>query len=131
MWFYVQNESPSLPRRSTGSPVKKDSWNSKEGSVGQINFLLGEIDLLKKDHQISGASVIAHWSLRKIQPLQQRVNLGFQFIGEKDPTTYTQFRISHGDLKRWVERLLKNVVSEAKIGGTLKAGRHPREVFLE
>ena len=124
MWFYVQNESPSLPRRSTGSPVKKDSWNSREGSVGQINFLLGEIDLLKKDHQISGASVIAHRSD------QQRVNLGFQFIGEKDPTRYTQFRISHDDLKHRVNRLLKNVAGEAKIGGTFRARRRPREVSL-
>jgi len=130
MWFYIHNQSPSLPRRSAGRLVKKDSWNSRGGNIDQVNFLLGEIDLLMKDHQISGAFVIAHWSLRRIQPLQQRVNLGFQFIGEKDPTRYTQFRISHDDLKHRVNRLLKNVAGEAKIGGTFRARRRPREVSL-
>jgi len=41
------------------------------GFVDQVNFLLGEIDLLKKKNKISGASMVAHWSLRRIQPLQQ------------------------------------------------------------
>ena len=130
MWFYVRNKSSSLPRRSAGPPVKRVSWNSKGGNVDQVNFLLGEIGLLKKTHQINGASVIVHWSIRRIQPLQRRVHLGFQFIGETDPTRYTQFKISNADVKRRVERLLKNVVGEPRIGGTFKAGRRPREVLF-
>ena len=47
-------------------PVKKPSWNLKGGNVDQVNFLVGEIERLKVDHQICGASVIAHWSMRRI-----------------------------------------------------------------
>jgi len=93
MWFYVRNESSSLPRRTPGPPVKKPSWNSEGGNVDQINFLLGEIGRLKADHQISGASVIVHWMLERIQPLQRRVHFGFQYMGETDPTRYTRSKI--------------------------------------
>ena len=77
MWFYVRNLSSSLPLRTPESPVKKPSWNSRGGRADQVNFLLGEIERLKADHQITGASVIVHWILRRVQPLQQWVHLGF------------------------------------------------------
>ena len=66
LWFYVENQAPAFPRRSAGPPIKRASWNSRGGNVDQVNYLLGEIDLLKKNHQISGASVVAHWSLWRI-----------------------------------------------------------------
>jgi len=131
LWFYVENQAPAFPRRSAGPPIKRASWNSRGGNVDQVNCLLGEIDLLKKNHQISGASVVAHWSLWRIQPLQQQVHLGFQFIGEKDPTRFTRFKISNADLKRRVDRLLKDVVGVANIRGTFKASKRPREVLFE
>ena len=77
MWFYIGNLSSSIPTRTLGPRVKKSNWNSKGSGGDQVNFLLGEIERLKADHQICGASVIASWSLRQIQPLQWRVNLGF------------------------------------------------------
>ena len=69
MWFYVRNMSSFLPLRTPGPPVKKSSWNSRGGNVDQVNFLLGEIERLKADHQICDASVITHWMLQWIQPL--------------------------------------------------------------
>ena len=123
LWFYVENLVPSLSPRSSGPPVKRATWNSRGGNLDQVNFLLGEIDLLKRENRISGASVVADWSLRRIHPLQ--------FTGEKDPTRYTRFKISHVDLKRQVDRLLKGVTGETRMKGTFKAGRHPREVLFE
>ena len=73
--------------------MKKSNWNSKGRGGDQVNFLLGEIERLKTEHQICGASVIAHWSMRRIQPLQQQVNLGFQYTGEADPSRYTRTKI--------------------------------------
>ena len=109
--------------------MKKPSWNSSGGNVDQVNFLLGEIEKLKMDHPISGASVIAHWSLWRIQPLQQRVHLGIQYV-ETDPSRYTRSKITDVELKHRVERLLKNVVGEVGIRGSFGAGRRPREVLL-
>ena len=113
--------------------MKKLNWNSKGSRGDQINFLLGEIERLKADHQICGASVTAHWLLRRIQPLQRRVNLGFQYTGEADPSRYTRTKISDDDLKdRVLEQLelLKNVPGTANVAGTFSDVRRPREVLF-
>ena len=86
---------------------------------------------MKADHQTSGASIIAHWSMRRIQPLQQRTHLGFQYTGETDPSRFSRSKITEDKLKEWVTRLLKNVVETANIVGTFRAGRRPREVPLQ
>jgi len=130
MWFYVRNLSSSFPLRTPGPPVKKSSWNSRGDSADQVNFLLGEIERLKADHRITGASVIVHWTLRRIQPLQRRVLLGFQYTGEEDPTRFTQAKIYEDELKDRVAGLLKNVVWKPSLSGTFRAGKRPREVLL-
>jgi hypothetical protein len=60
MWFYLRNLSSSLPLRTPGPPMKRPSWNSRGGRADQVNFLLGDIEGLKADHQITGASVVVH-----------------------------------------------------------------------
>ena len=85
---------------------------------------------MKADHQICGASVIAHWSMRRIQPQQRRVNLGFQYIGEADPSRYTRSKISGDDLNDRVFELLKNVPGTANVAGTFSAVRCPQEVLF-
>jgi hypothetical protein len=52
MWFYVRNLSSSLPLRTPGPPMKRPSWNSKGGRADQMNFLLGEIEVLKADTRL-------------------------------------------------------------------------------
>src|SRR6185369_10919668 len=127
MWFYIRNLSSSLPTRTPGPPVKKSSWNSKGSGGHQVNFLLEEIERLKADHQICGASVVAHWSMRRIQPLQRRVHLGFQYTGGADPSRYSRSKIIEDDLKDRVLGLLKNVAGTTNIAGTFSAGRRPRD----
>jgi len=111
-------------------PVKKPSWNSRGGNVDQVNFLLGEIERVKADHRICGASEIAHWSMQRIQPLQQRIRLGFQYTGGADPSRYTRTKISEDDLKDQVLELLKNVPGMANVARTFIAARRPREVLF-
>ena len=93
MRFYIRNLSSSLPLRTPGPPVKKSSWNSKGSKGDQVNFLLGEIEKLKADHQITGASVVAHWAIRRVLPLQRRVHFAFEYIGEEDPPRYSWEKI--------------------------------------
>ena len=130
MWFYIENLSSSLPPRTPGPPVKKPNWNSKGSGGDQVNFLLGEIERLKAEHQICGASVITNWSMRRIQPLQRRVHFGFQYEGETDPSHYTRTKITEDDLKDQVLELLKNVPETANVAETFNAARRPWEVLL-
>ena len=121
MWFYDRNLSSSLPLRTPGPPVKRPIWNSMGGNVDQVHFLLGEIEGLKSEHQITGASVVAHWSIRRVQPLQQRVHLAFDYTGEEDPTRYTQEKISEDDLENRVAAVLKNVDWSPSLSGGLQS----------
>ena len=50
MWFYVRDDPSSLPRRTAGPRVKRASWNSRGGHIDQVNFLLEEIEILKKEY---------------------------------------------------------------------------------
>ena len=118
------------PGSDTTPPVKKPSWNSRGDNSDQVNFLLGEIERLKADHRISGASVIVHWTLRRVQPLQRWVHLGFQYTREEDPTRYTRAKISKDELKDRVAELLKNIVWKPSLSGTFRAGWRPWEVLL-
>ena len=68
--------------------------------------------------------------MRRIQPLQQRVHLGFQYTGEEDPSRYTRTKISEDDLKDRVLELLKNMPGTANVAGTFSAVRRPREVLF-
>ena len=85
---------------------------------------------MKADHQITSASVIVHWILRRIQPLQQWVHFGFQYTGEEDPTRYSRAKISEDELKDPVAGLLKNGIWMLSLSGTFRAGMRPREVLL-
>ena len=130
MWFYIRNLSSSLPLRTPGPPVKKSSWNSKGSGGDQVDFLLGEIEKLKADHQICSASVIVHWSMWRIQPLQRRAHLGFQYTGGADPSRYSRSKITEDDMKDRVLELQKNVLETANVARTFSAARRPREVLF-
>ena len=74
--------------------------------------------------------MIASWTMHRIQPLQRRVNLGFQYAGEVDPSRYTQSKITEDDPKNRVLGLLKNVPETANVVVTFSAVRRPREVLF-
>ena len=74
-----------------------------------MNCLLREIEVLKMEHQVTGASVVAHWTIRRVQPLQRRVHLAFEYTGEEDPTRYAWEKIFEDDLENQVAALLKNI----------------------
>ena len=98
--------------------------------MDQVNFLHGEIEVLKAEHQITGASVVAHWTIRRVQPLQRRVHLAFEYTGEEDPTRYSREKISEDDLEVRVAALLKTVEWRPSLSGAFRAGRRPWEVLL-
>ena len=68
--------------------------------------------------------------MQRIQPLQQRIRLGFQYTGGAVPSRYSRSKITEDDLKDRVMQLLKNVAGTANNAGTFSAGRRPREVLL-
>ena len=74
--------------------------------------------------------MVAHWTIRRVQPLQRWVHLAFEYVGEEDPTRYTREKISEDDLEVRVAALLKNVDWRPSLSGAFRAGRRPQEVLF-
>jgi len=123
-WFYIENQAPALPARTPGPPVPKPSWNSMSENLIQINDLLDEIDHLKKK-KLTGASVVANWMCRQIQPLQQQTNFGFVYTSEDDPSRFTPDKITQADALWRVCRVLDGVDEAPVCGGDFCLNKRP------
>ena len=66
--------------------------------------------------------------MRRIQPLQQRKYLGFDYTGEDDPSRFTPDKISHAYALRRVCRVLDGVDVMPVCGGDFQLNKRPREV---
>ena len=92
-----------------------------------MNQLLDIIDHLKK-MKITGASVVGNWAMRRIQLLQKRANLGYDYTGEDDPSRLDSKKISKIDALRLVSRVLDGVEARPVLGEDFWHGSRPREV---
>ena len=95
--------------------------------LAQVNELLDMIDHLKK-MKITGASVVGNWVMRRIQPLQKRANLGYEYTGEGDPSCLDSKKISDADALRLVSRVLDGVEARPVLGEDFRHNSRPREV---
>ena len=69
------------------------------------------------------------WMKQRIQPLQARDSLGFQYQGTTDPLRFSQEEISNDVVFSRVQRLLKNVKKIPVVPGTFSAANPPNQVL--
>ena len=77
-WLYIENQWMTLPAITPGPPIQRPEWNKKPVDVSQIPELLDRIAILRQKH-IIGDVVVFDWMKRRIQPLQARETLGFEY----------------------------------------------------
>ena len=70
------------------------------------------------------------WMKRRIQPLQARESLGFQYRGTTDPSRYSKEEISDDEAFSRVQQLLKNVKKILVVPDTFSAAS-PRKQVLD
>jgi hypothetical protein len=65
----------------------RPEWNTElsRGDMDQVNQLLAIITA-HKEIGATGASVMFSFFKHRIQPIQQRHTLGFEYIGAEDPS---------------------------------------------
>ena len=93
-WFYVENQGKTLPTIAHGPPIIQVEWLKKPLDTSQISELLKLIANLKQN-RITGEAVAFDWMKRRIQPLQARVNFGFEYQGTSDPLRCSDKEISN------------------------------------
>jgi hypothetical protein len=86
-WFYIENHAPKLLAKSNNPPVVRPEWNLElfRGDMDQVEELLDIIEAHKMTG-VTGASVMFSFFKRRVQPIQQRHRLGFEYTGSEDPS---------------------------------------------
>ena len=74
--------------------------------------------------------VMFDWMKRRIQPLQARESLGFQYQGTTDPSRYSKEEISDDITFSRVQRLLRNVKKIPVVPDTFFAANPPKQVLI-
>jgi hypothetical protein len=84
-WFYTENHAPQLPEKSGKPLVVRPEWNTElpKADLDQVDELLAII-AAQKEIGVIGASAMFSFFKHRIQPLQQRHTLGFEYIGTED-----------------------------------------------
>ena len=77
-WFYVENQSGCFPPITLGPPIQWPEWNKKPVDESQVSELLERIAVLRQN-MLTGEPVVFGRMKRRIQPLQARESLGFQY----------------------------------------------------
>ena len=78
---------------------------------------------------LTGEAVIFDWMKRRIQPLQARESLGFQYQGTTDSSRYSMEEISDDVAFSRVQRLLKKVKKIPVFPGTFSTANPPKQVL--
>jgi len=78
---------------------------------------------------LTGEAVLFDWMKRRIQPLQARESLGFQYQGTTDPSRYSKEEISDDIAFSRVQRLLRNVKKILVVPGAFSAVNPPKQVL--
>ena len=68
---------------------------------------------------------------RRIQPLQARESLGFQYQGTTDSSRYSKEEISDEEVFSRVQRLLRNVKKIPVVPNTFSAANPPKQVLIK
>jgi hypothetical protein len=110
LWFYIENHAPPLPTKSSKPPVVRGEWNLEPSGMEmiQVKELLEAIDALKKEG-VTGASVMFSFYKRRVQPIQQRCNLGFEYTGPADPSRMCTEEVPDEVALQRVQRVLLDV----------------------
>lgn len=77
-----------------------------------IQELLNMIQARKRDG-LTGAVVIRDFVSRRIHPLKQRSNFGFEYLGTRDPSRSSPKELSEEEVLERVKHLLKDAMASA------------------
>ena len=128
-WFYVENQWESVPTITPSPPIQWPEWNKKPVDKSQLPELLARIaDLRQKN--VTGEAVMFDWMKRRIQPLQAREMLGFQYQGTTDSSRYSEEEISDEEVFSRVQRLLREVKKIPIVHDTFSAASPLKQVLI-
>jgi hypothetical protein len=130
-WFYIENHAPHLPTKSNRPPVIRGEWNLEPsgGEMDQVKELLDVIEAQKKKG-VTGASVMFAFYKRRVQPIQQRHRLGFEYTGPADPSRMCAEDLPDEVVLQRVQRVLLDVDAVPYVPTLFSARNPPKPVSI-
>jgi hypothetical protein len=130
-WFYIDNHAPQLPAKSNNPPVVRPEWNLElsRGDMDQVEELLVIIEV-QKMMGVTGASVMFSFFKRRVQPIQQRHRLGFEYTDSADPSRMCEEELSDEAALLRVERVLLDVDAVPYMPKLFSARNPPKPVSI-
>jgi hypothetical protein len=95
--------------------------------MDQVNELLALI-ASHKEIGVTSASVMLSFFKRRIQPIQQRHTLGFEYIGAEDPSQMCAEELTNDAVLIRVKRVLLDVNTVPYVPELFSAQNHPEPV---
>src|SRR6187551_3175797 len=104
------NHSSSCPEKDGWYPRNQANWNSRPTAeeAKDVPAMLKRVQILK-DKGLTGVGITFSFMKRRIQPLQERVNLGFQYEGVSDPSRIVPEDISDETVLMRLNRMFTGV----------------------
>jgi hypothetical protein len=130
-WFYIENHAPQLPAKSNRPPVVRPEWNLEpsSGDMDQVRELLDIIEA-QKMKGVTGASVMFSFFKRRVQPIQQRHRLGFEYTGTADPSRMCAEELSDEAALQRVQRVLLDVDAMPYVPKLFSTRNPPKPVSI-
>jgi hypothetical protein len=109
----------------------RPEWNTElsRGDLDQVDELLAII-VAHKEIGVTGASVMFSFFKRRIQPIQQRHTLGFEYIGAEDPSRMYAEELTDDAVLNWVKRVLLDMNAVPYVLELFSAHNPPKPVRI-
>ena len=109
------------------SPIQWPKWNMKPVDESQVPELLEQIVILRQNN-LTREVIMFNWMRRRIQSLQARETLGFQYQGTADSSRYSEEEISDEEILSRVQRLLRDVKKVPVVPNMFSTANPPKQV---
>jgi hypothetical protein len=110
----------------------RPEWNTElsRGDMDQVDELLAII-AAHKEIGVTGASVMFSFFKRRIQPIQQRHTLGFEYIGGDDPSRMCAEELTDDAALIRVKRVLLDVNAVPYVPELFSAQNPPKPLSVQ
>jgi hypothetical protein len=123
---------PQFLEKSNRPPVVRPEWNIElpRGDMDQVEELL-EIIAAHKEMGVTGTSVMFSFFKRRVQPIQQRHILGFEYKGAEDPSRMCAEELMDEAALTRVRRVLLDVEAVPYILQLFSSQNLPKPVSIQ
>ena len=83
-----------------------------------------------RQRNVTGEAIMFDWMKKRVQPLQARETLGFQYQGTTDSSRYSEEEISDEEVFSRVQRLLRDVKKIPVVPDTFSTANPPKQVLI-